>query len=354
MIRNSSFYLGNNEIKTRQKPCLFLCVDSKDAFMQTTLVFGSRIKISVIIPHYNRVEMVLECLDSIAANDYSQDKYEVILVDDCSTVDIETVRNYSKIRNYHFFKLETNSGGASVPRNFAIDKAAGKYILFIDSDDTISAGFMSKTIAIANKGSCDVVNVTKTTERPGVIAMNSGYAQFKTDTVIKIKDEQRYGWPIFIDHQITGRLFRTVIIKKHRIKFPEKIIKSEDRCFNRWFWVIAKTAGICVTEKYNLTLHDHPTAQLHKYENTVEDEFNMVDFLLQNIMPIPKKYASLDKKACVFHRWFHTKSVDALSRSPQHLALLKDKYVNYFKWLKESKIIKEKSLNFIDGVLSCK
>jgi len=319
---------------------------------KTVIVFRSKIKISVIIPHYNRVEMMLECLDSIVANNYPQKNYEVIVVDDCSTVDMEAVRNYSKIKNYRFFKLEKNSGGASVPRNFAIDKTVGKYILFIDSDDTISAGFMSKTIAIAHRGNCDVVNVTKTTQRPGVIAMNKGYARFKTNTVIKIKDEQKYGWPVFIDHQITGRLFRTEIIKKHGIRFPEGIIKSEDRCFNRWFWVIAKTAGICVSEKYNLTLHNHPTAQLHKYENTVEDEYNMLDFLLQNIMPISDKYAPLDKKACVFHRWFHTKSVDALSRSPQHLALLKNKYAEYFKRLKESKIIKEKSLDFIDQVFS--
>ncbi len=89
--------------------------------------------ISVIVPVYNVGKWLRECLDSIVMQ--NSDDYEVILVDDGSTDDSpDIVDEY--VEKYNFFHVYTKpNGGLSSARNYGIDKAHGKYLYFLDSDD---------------------------------------------------------------------------------------------------------------------------------------------------------------------------------------------------------------------------
>lgn len=91
------------------------------------------VDLSIIIPTYNRNEYIVKLLVKL----YSQIKnnVEVIVIDDHSDIPLE--KSWFK-----YIYLEKNSGGASVPRNVGIDKAKGKYIVFIDSDDMISDDYI--------------------------------------------------------------------------------------------------------------------------------------------------------------------------------------------------------------------
>ena len=89
-------------------------------------------KISVIIPTYNRGRYIEETLRSIFAQRKCKWDYEVIVVDDGSTDDTETV--VRKFKQVKYYKIK-HSGRPAVPRNFGIAKAAGELIAFQDSDD---------------------------------------------------------------------------------------------------------------------------------------------------------------------------------------------------------------------------
>lgn len=88
--------------------------------------------ISVIIPTYNRADVLGRAIDSVLNQTYED--YEIIIVDDCSDDNTkEVVRKFDDGR-IKFIRHENNKGGAAA-RNTGIAAARGKYIAFLDSDD---------------------------------------------------------------------------------------------------------------------------------------------------------------------------------------------------------------------------
>lgn len=90
--------------------------------------------ISVITPAYNAAEFINETIESVHAQTYSN--WEMIIVDDRSSDrTVEYVQAYAKQdERIKLIELEENSGSA-IARNTAMEKARGRYIAFLDSDD---------------------------------------------------------------------------------------------------------------------------------------------------------------------------------------------------------------------------
>lgn len=90
--------------------------------------------VSIITPSYNSEKFIAETIQSVLEQTYKN--WELIVVDDCSidtttAIVKEFIDNDSRI---HFIRLAKNSG-AGVARQTALEKATGKYIAFLDSDD---------------------------------------------------------------------------------------------------------------------------------------------------------------------------------------------------------------------------
>ena len=86
---------------------------------------------SVIIPVYNRTDLLKRAVGSVLRQDFQD--FEVLVIDDGSAVDIKTIVDAfadPRIR-YH----RQSNRGASAARNAGIDRATGKYVAFLDSDD---------------------------------------------------------------------------------------------------------------------------------------------------------------------------------------------------------------------------
>ena len=88
--------------------------------------------ISVVIPSYNRASTILECVNSILKQTYSN--IEIIIVDDCSTDNTDEIVKQLTDKRVRYYKLEKNMR-ACFARNFGADHALGEYIAFQDSDD---------------------------------------------------------------------------------------------------------------------------------------------------------------------------------------------------------------------------
>jgi glycosyltransferase involved in cell wall biosynthesis len=90
-------------------------------------------RVSVILPTYNRAEIIKKCIDSVLLQSY--DNWELIICDDCSTDDTENVcRQYSaKMPNIRYIKSSVRNG-LPKNRNIGLKRAKGKLIFFIEDD----------------------------------------------------------------------------------------------------------------------------------------------------------------------------------------------------------------------------
>lgn len=95
------------------------------------------IKISVIIPAYNAENHIKRCIQSLAVQGLSADEYEAIVINDGSNDDTEEVLA-ELVTQYRFMRyLTTENGGLSRARTRGISEASGKYLIFLDSDDSL-------------------------------------------------------------------------------------------------------------------------------------------------------------------------------------------------------------------------
>lgn len=103
--------------------------------------------ISIIIPVYNRVDIISETLDSVLSQSYQN--WECIIVDDGSTDNSwDFLSEYiKKDSRFHLYKRPNNrkSGGCGA-RNFGYLKSKGKYVKWLDSDDIIEKELVEKEV----------------------------------------------------------------------------------------------------------------------------------------------------------------------------------------------------------------
>lgn len=91
----------------------------------------SQIKVSVIIPTFDRANFLREAIDSVL--NQTEKNFELIVVDDGSRDDTSSVvRSFSDTRIKYFF---TERKGVSAARNLGVKNSSADIIAFLDSDD---------------------------------------------------------------------------------------------------------------------------------------------------------------------------------------------------------------------------
>ena len=102
--------------------------------------------ISIITPYYNSSKFIDECVNSVLLQSYCN--WELLLVDDCSNDNSkELLLNIEKKDGRIKVIFLDNNIGAANARNVAIQKAKGKYIAFLDSDDLWDSKKLDKQIS---------------------------------------------------------------------------------------------------------------------------------------------------------------------------------------------------------------
>ena len=110
--------------------------------------------VSVVIPTYNRALLITRAIDSVLKQTLQD--FEIIVVDDASKDDTESVVKSIKDSRIQYLKHQTNRHG-SAARNTGINAATGQYIAFLDSDDRWLVNHLAIKIAYLQTNACQGV-----------------------------------------------------------------------------------------------------------------------------------------------------------------------------------------------------
>ena len=103
------------------------------------------LKITVVIPTYNRSNTIVKAIESIQNQSYPVD--EIIIVDDSSTDDTKIRVQAINDDRIRYFFLEQNRGAAGA-RNYGVAQARNDMIAFLDSDDVWHTDKIEKQVAV--------------------------------------------------------------------------------------------------------------------------------------------------------------------------------------------------------------
>ncbi|MFH7596543.1 glycosyltransferase family 2 protein [Streptomyces racemochromogenes] len=114
------------------------------------------LKLSVVVPFYNVQTYAPDALRSLELD--AREDFEFLLVDDRSTDGTPGLleRAAAALPGAVLLRRERN-GGLATARNTGLDAARGRYIAFLDGDDWLAPGHLSRTLAAIEALGCDFV-----------------------------------------------------------------------------------------------------------------------------------------------------------------------------------------------------
>ena len=196
--------------------------------------------VSVIVPVYKVPEKYLrQCIESI--QNQTLKEIEIILVDDGSPDDCGKICDeYATIDN-RIKVIHKENGGVSSARNKGLDVAAGKYIMFVDSDDWLEINAVENLVLYYN------------ISQAGLVVC--GYYKGLEKIVINDKKKRkmlRYDIPMaiagkynYVMGYLWNKLFLRDIIELDHIRFDEDLFVCEDNLFCQKYAVRCSVA-VCV------------------------------------------------------------------------------------------------------------
>ncbi|HAM14282.1 MAG TPA: hypothetical protein DCP91_00150 [Eggerthellaceae bacterium] len=186
--------------------------------------------LTVIVPAYNCAGYIDECLGSVL--EQLPADCELIVVDDGSTDGTaNALAPYEAQDNVKV--LYRGHGGASAARNAGLEAASGRYIAFIDCDDTMKPGFIaaSRSLMEQDFDLCifGIERVPLQGESELWTVEDASYPSTSAfaDAYIRIRSLMVYS--------NCNKFYRKSIIDKLGLRFDEKVDFGEDRLFNYAF-----------------------------------------------------------------------------------------------------------------------
>ena len=211
------------------------------------------VAISLVVPVYNTEKYIAQCLDSILHQ--TLQRIEIIVVNDGSTDDSKNIIENFRQKDDRLKVFHIANGGVSAARNYGVEQACGKYVMFVDSDDWIAPDMCAILYDKAEKFNVDFVicgnyNVSTVAVIPRKIFPDEKIfvgLEYEREIVVstlglvgdKIKSVDR------LDRltPIWARLYKRSIIKRYNIHFIDlNKLPSECLQFNFEFALKAKKA----------------------------------------------------------------------------------------------------------------
>lgn len=175
------------------------------------------VKISVIIPVYNKADYIQECLDTV--KEQTLKEIEIICVNDGSTDNSAEIIERNLQDDQRIILINKENGGAASARNKGLETAKGEFVIFMDPDDWYPENDVLEVLYNTAKNHDVLIcggSFSEMSEKKGLVTTFSGVRSkytFEEDGLVQYKDYQfDYGYHRFI--------YNLQFLKQNNIFFP--------------------------------------------------------------------------------------------------------------------------------------
>lgn len=212
-----------------------------------------QINVSVIVPVYNVEKYLDECIQSIINQTYSE--FEVLIVNDGSTDRSGIICDKYAIQDSRIRVFHNRNEGVSYTRNFALEHAKGRWIIFVDSDDWLGPKCFENLLHNRADVQLRAVGYQMQNRR-------LEWDKYEPDERIFLRDKD---FDFFYEEHIASgivrapwcKMFLRNVINEYNIRFDENMSFGEDTIFTLEY--IRNINGIYVSQnadyyrRYNQT-----------------------------------------------------------------------------------------------------
>ena len=216
--------------------------------------------VSIIVPLYNKEKYILECLQSVALQEFLN--WQSIIVDDGSDdASVKLVNSFIKSTpgNWRFLRKENN--GPSSARNFGVLNSESEFIAFLDSDDIWMPDKLSKQVDYMKNSPDCLLSLTDYVITQDFEHNVRGIRSSKSSDLLERWLNMR-GFGGLVES--TGLVHRKVF--DNGVRFNESLTTGEGLDF---MFQVSKLGKFCVVPDY-LTVYRLSDGQLHKNEALIE------------------------------------------------------------------------------------
>jgi glycosyltransferase involved in cell wall biosynthesis/exopolysaccharide biosynthesis predicted pyruvyltransferase EpsI len=194
--------------------------------------------VSVIIPIYNVERFLVQCLDSVIHQAYTN--LEIICVDDGSTDNSPSILHNYALKDPRIVEITQKNAGLSAARNTALKVVKGKYTLFLDSDDWLDRRALEILVKKSELEHLDMLKFSSTLcyecsgrkELDPYHSYDSFLPEYYLNNPFTYKDlHEQIALLWRIPVTVWSCLFRTEYIREHNITFPSGL-NFEDNFFS--------------------------------------------------------------------------------------------------------------------------
>lgn len=221
--------------------------------------------VSVIIPIYNAEAYLERCLESVRKQTLQE--IEIVCVNDGSTDASGEILQTIALQDDRIRIIEKENGGAASARKAGLEKAAGEYIGYVDSDDWIEPDMYERLYAAAEINQADVVisgyfmdgNYTTVQLNQVDEGLYSGQQieKLRERTIYNTKEKQ-----LGISGSLCCKLFRKELLLHVQSEVPDCITMSEDKLCFVHYMLHARSAYVLKEAFYHWCMY--PQSMSHK------------------------------------------------------------------------------------------
>lgn len=193
--------------------------------------------LSIIIPAYNTETYIDECIQSCVKQNLDSEKYEIIIINDGSTDRTLEIAERWAEKHRNIKVLSQENQGQSVARNAGLNVASGKYIMFVDSDDYLTADSIGALVERCQADNLDLLrfcaaNITENNYNRRFAYNDIGVEAGKN----MLKRNFQVGPPFSI--------YRKEFLDKHSLRFHPGVYHEDNEFTPKVYWYAEKAASI--------------------------------------------------------------------------------------------------------------